>query len=81
LATKVSIAYQRDTALERIAQATGSISERLNVPPPVLPQFNRDRDYLHASQLEALAAWAERTASALSLPTKGGKHDTQTTTA
>lgn len=62
MATVVAIAQMRDDALRRLNDATRAVSERLNIAPADLPEFNRDPDYLHAAQLTALADWAERLA-------------------
>lgn len=68
MADKASIARMRDIALERLTTATNIISQQMGIDPAALPEFNRDRDYLHAAQLQALAAWAEGVASALPTP-------------
>lgn len=69
MADKVSIALMRDRALERLTRATGPISAALGVDAPDMPEFYRDRDYLQARQLDALAAWAEGVATELAHPT------------
>lgn len=65
MADKVASALMRDRALQRLTDATRQISAALGVEPPDMPEFYRDRDYLQARELDALAAWAESAVDAL----------------
>lgn len=65
MADKVQIAIKRERAMKRLIPALQSIAAYAQVDVPDMPTFSRDRDYLHASQLDALAGWAENVAAAL----------------
>lgn len=69
MADKVAVALIRDRALDRLTHATEQISAALSVDAPDMPEFYRDRDYLQARQLDALASWAEGVANELAQTT------------
>lgn len=65
MATREAVAIMRDRALSTITEQAAAISDRLNVAAPVLLDYNRDPDYLHAARLTAIAAWLTGVAAAL----------------
>ena len=60
MATREATAIMRDQALAKLKAAAGTISAATGIDAPQLLDFDRDSDYLHAAQLEGIAAWAER---------------------
>jgi hypothetical protein len=65
VATEAAIAILREKSLKRLTVAMHTIGNTVQVDPVQLPEFNHDRNYLHATQLETLANWAESVAYAL----------------
>lgn len=59
MAAKDYIAVTYQTSLKRTVTACNQIATEMGINPPEVPMQNRDKDYLHAKQLEAVAAWLE----------------------
>lgn len=77
MADNVSISIIHDTAINSLAEVAASISAKLDLAPPVMPDFNHAA-YQQAMRLKALAGWLATVNEALnqdqSLATEGGKN-------
>jgi hypothetical protein len=65
MADNVSISIIHDTAINSLAAMAASISAKLDVAPPVMPDFN-NAAYQQAMRLKALADWLTTVNTALS---------------
>lgn len=65
MATIGAIAAKKDAAVKRITAASAQLAERLALEVAPFPLHGRDRDYLQASQLEAVANILEAVSTAL----------------
>lgn len=72
MATREAIAIMRETATRRLTQAMAVIGEKANVEAAKLDLFDRDPDYRHAAQLEAISEWADTVAAQLNAPAPEG---------
>lgn len=72
MATREAIAIMRETATRRLTQAMAVIGEKANVEAANLDLFDRDPDYRHAAQLEAISEWADTVAAQLNAPAPEG---------
>lgn len=65
MADKVQIAILRERNMKRLVAVVQNISETVQVSPPELTTYSRDREFLHAKQLGELATWAEQVGEAI----------------
>lgn len=68
MATREAIAIMREAATRRLTQAMAVIGKKANVEAASLDLFDRDPDYRHAAQLEAISEWADTVAAQLNAP-------------
>jgi len=68
LATKLSIAITRETAIASLIETCGNIASLLGVEPPDLSMEFRDLDLQQAEQLKSLAAFNQNVIEALTVP-------------
>lgn len=81
MADNVSISIIQEDAINSLAASSSSISARLDIAPPVMPDFNHAA-YQQAMRLKALAEWLESVNEALQSPVpEGGSDDTETQSA
>lgn len=62
MADPVAIAKMRESALARITATSRKIAEVLHIEPPTLRDYARDKSYLEAERLTALADWLDSVA-------------------
>lgn len=65
MATKVSIAIQRDKAHASLVETGQQIATMLGIEPPSMGMFFKDKDLQQAEELSALAAFNQRVIAAL----------------
>lgn len=59
MADTASIAIRRDQAMKRIQDAMGSLARMTDVQPVILPEYDRDPEYLESMRLDVLAGYVE----------------------
>ena len=79
MATNESIATVLELAILSIKETAPAIADILNVEPPQIDFFYRDKDYQRSQEMKALAAFFQRVHLALEGTDHVGSSNTKTT--